>query len=169
MKWLKNLWSDYKTMKLNKKNFKQFVKEAEDLYKEDDSILNQYGIKFSDDKTKLSTLITIPEQFSQYPDERVIQLKLNEYLNPVSHYMWWTMNWVEFLRGPQTFHIEDEQTEGIKEGQKFSLTYLAIWEFTGVDYINDSWPSFWRWFKFACGFIGVLAVSGAALAAIMLL
>lgn len=157
MKWFKSLWSDFKTYRLNKKNFKQFVKDVQNEMSQEDSVLKSYGISLSDDRHKLSMLVTLPGQIAQYPDERIITAKLNEFLAPISKFLCFDMNWLEFLSYHQTYHIEDEQTEGMGEGKPFSLTYLAMWEFRELEYDKPSRKKLFDWLIYiACTFTGLV-------------
>lgn len=148
MNWLKKILKDYKTMRLNKKVFETFVRETkEELTSEEPTLMQQYKLSVSDDRRSLSTIIILPEEFSRYPDERVIQLKLNDYTRPINNYFWYDMNWLEIMGSPQIYHLEDEETSGIREGEKFSLSFLAVWTFKEQPYEHKNWHKVYNWLR----------------------
>lgn len=141
IKLFKNIKESLKIHRANKQNFKEFIKEMQHEKDNIDSPFNRYELILSPDNTKVTMIVSLPENYAQYPSQRLIDLKLNELAYPVTKYLIYDMNWVEYLKQPQFYHLEDEDTTGIVEGKDMSLTYLIIWEWEPVEVPDTKWKT----------------------------
>lgn len=141
IKLFKDIKESFKIHRANKRNFKEFIQEIQAEKVNTDSTFNSYELILSPDNTKITMVISLPENYAQYPSQHLIDLKLNELAYPVTKYLIYDMNWVEYLKQPQFYHLEDEDTTGIVEGKDMSLTYLIIWEWEPVEVPDHKWKS----------------------------
>lgn len=137
--WFKQIKESWQIEKANKKNFTEFKNEIQHEMDTPNSVFNNYDLAFSPDNTRITMVLTLPENYAQYPSEPLIDMKIREITNPVTYHYIYDLNWQEYLAQPTIFHLEDENTEGIKEGKEMSLTYLAIWKWTPVDVPMHKW------------------------------
>lgn len=156
-KWFKNLKESYNITKMNKINYNNFVHDMQQYEDNEQSMFNQLGLIFSKDKTKISQIIQLPENFAQYPDERLINLKINELIKPASDFILYQNNWFEYVIPAQIYHIEEAGDNGVmKEGKKVSLTYVAVWEWSDIEPPIKHWKC--KLFSMIFGGIVLLSV-----------
>lgn len=123
IKFFKKIIQNIKLYFLDKKNYKQFINDIENEMKDPRSYFSQYQLILNEDKNKITCLFAIPENFAIQNDDRLINMKIQELIQPITQYLSYTLGWAEYLYVPQVYHIEDDN---ISSGT--SLTYIAIWQ-----------------------------------------
>lgn len=142
LNWFKKIKETAHIDKMNKINYNNFVHDMQSYDKDEGSKFNQFGLILSNDLNKISLLIELPENYAQYPDERLINLKINELMKPASDWILYTNNWWEYIVPPQIFHIEEANDDGtLKEGKEISLTYVVVWEWTPQELPIKHWKT----------------------------
>lgn len=127
IKKIKKFFTGIKLAFLDKKNFKRFIEDIDTEEKDPNSLFIRAGIVRNEKKDKLTLLFSIPENFVYQKDDRLINMKVNEMIQPITHYLSYTLGWAEYLYVPQVFHIEDDDPTS---GE--SLTYAAVWQWVPI-------------------------------------
>lgn len=109
------------------KNRKAFASDINDAKADPRSLFSRYGLIVNEDYTKISLLFNVPENFILNGNERLLNMKIQEIIEPVTKYLSYTLGWAEYIIVPQIFHIEDNDTS---TGE--SLTYLSVWEWAPI-------------------------------------
>lgn len=124
---IKKIFSDIKLAFLDKKNYKQFVTDIENEIKDPKSYFNQYRLILNENKDKITCILNIPENYAFQKDDRIINMKITELIQPITHYLSYSLGWAEYLYVPQVYHIEDDDPTA---GE--SLTYVAVWQWAPI-------------------------------------
>lgn len=162
--WFKKLKESAYTDKMNKINYNNFVHDMQEYDKDEGSKFNQLGLILSKDLNKISMVIQLPENYAQYPDERLINLKIHEMMKPASDWILYTNNWWEYVVPPQVFHLEEADDDGlVKEGKNMSLTYVVVWEWEPQELPIKHWKA-----KLISCVTGSLAGLGAIITSLIL-
>lgn len=146
IKFIKNIYNNFRLSYLDIKNKKQFKKDIEGEEKDPKSKFNYFHLNKSKDELTISVLVNIPENFVVYKDERLINMKIRELIDPVTKYLSYELGWAEYLIVPEIFHIEDEDESEDNE----SLTYMAVWKWEEI-------KGGWKYFMKCAGSIIIIA------------
>ena len=109
------------------KNHKAFVADIREQRADPRSLFSQYNLIADETFTKISLLFNVPENFVMNRNDRLLNMKIQEIINPVTQYLSYTLGWAEYIVVPMTYHIEDNDSS---TGE--SLTYLAVWEWAPI-------------------------------------
>ena len=122
------------------------------------SKFNGFELKVDDSFSRLSAIISIPEEFQIAGTDMDIMNKLKEIVKPITNYICFELGWAEYILVPEFFYLDDPQCPGT------SRTYLVVWQYKSI--VLDE-PSFW--WKFISFLVGCGAVIGGIITAIVLL
>jgi hypothetical protein len=100
-----------------------------------ESKFNGFELKMDDSFSRLSVVITIPEEFQIAGTDMDIMNKLKEIVKPITNYICFELGWAEYILVPEFFYIDDPQNPGA------SRSYLVMWQYKSV--VLDE-PNFWR-------------------------
>lgn len=131
---MKKMFKDIQNVFIDIKNKKKFKQEINFELDDPNSKMNMFEIKVDKNYSKLSTIITIPEEFQISGTEIDILNKLKEMARPMTQYICFELGWAEYILVPEFFYLDDPTAPGM------SKSYLVIWKYAPL-IINDK--KFW--------------------------
>ena len=152
------LFSQIKQLFIDIRNRKKFKEEIGVEINDLQSKFNGFELKVDDSFSRLSAIISIPEEFQIAGTDMDIMNKLKEIVKPITNYICFELGWAEYILIPEFFYLDDPQSPGT------SRTYLVVWQYKSI--VLDE-PSFW--WKFISFLVGCGAVIGGIITAIVLL
>lgn len=123
-----------------------------------ESKFNLFELKMDDSFSRLSVLLTIPEEFQIAGTDIDIMNKLKEIVRPMTNYICFELGWAEYILVPEFFYVDDPSVPGE------SRTYLVMWQYKPM-VMDDSV----FWWKFTGLILGVGALLGGLITAGILL
>ena len=147
-KYFRNIIDSIKIGIKDIQNKKAFISDIKAAQNDPRSYFSQANLIADPTYTKISLLFNLPENFVINGNDRLINMKIREFTDPITNYLSYTLGWAEYIIVPQVFHIEDNDgTSGE------SLTYLAVWEWAPIK------P---KYFLLKWGIIGFLGLAALA-------
>lgn len=165
---IQQFFENIKQIKIDKNNRQLFLNDIQREIVDPKSKFNEYNLAVNDDKTAITTVVSIPENFQLAGSDIMKYQKLQEIIKPINRYINNDLNWGQYFEVPDFYYIE-QYDENQKQDddeilEEISCSYVAEWKYKPI---LDRFPNF-KWELTA--FIGInLSLIGGLVALLIVL
>jgi len=142
---IQQFFENIKQIKIDKDNRKQFLIDIEREMADPKSKFNEYRLSMNDDKTAITTIVSIPENFQLAGSDPMKYQKLQEIIRPIYRYINEDINWGQYFEGADFYYIdqydEDQKPDDDEILEEVSCSYVVEWKYKPV---LDRFPNF-KW------------------------
>ena len=136
-------FANIKQIKIDKENRKSFLRDIEEEIIDPKSRFNYFHLSTNEDKTAITTVVSIPENFQLAGSDIMKYQKLQEVVRPINFYINNELNWGQYFLAPNFYYI-DEINDSPSDDEileEVSCSYVVEWKYEPVlkKYPNFKW------------------------------
>ena len=148
---MKKFFRQIKYLFIDIKNRKKFKQEITLELEDPASKMNGFEITSNSNFTRLSSIVSIPDEFQLSGTEIDKLNKLKELVKPMTNYICFELGWAEYILVPEFFYLDDPIQPNM------SRSYLVIWQYKPLVLDDTGF-----WLKIITSIISIIGIAIAA-------